>query len=394
MTRRSVAAPTSSCRVKKWVVAVVSGALVSGALSLFVVPSGASAVIETDQCPYGYTTQASVFFGAGGTSPGVPNYDIGNGCTIMDEIMAGAPFSSHGQFVKTVARVTNKLVEDGVITDAERADILRDAGKSDVGRPYPVTGTRAVDLSRIGLVGYTVRATMPGDAEGTLAALAECGFQNIEPSGSVGNFYGYTAAELAPLTDAAGLAVPSLGVSQSNLENNIDGVISEAHAIGAEYVRISGSSSWSLEDYSRAAAMLNEVGARLKDEGITVAYHNHAYEFETVEDGVSGYDVLVRETDPALVTMELDVYWSAAGGVDAVDLFGTYPGRFQLLHLKDRAPDGSFADVGAGTIDFAEIFAHASLAGVEYGFTEHDNPRPDGVTSSCASLSYLMELRY
>ena len=194
-----------------------------------------------------------------------------------------------------------------------------------MGKPHPVTATRSVDLSKIGLVGYTVRAQMPADPGGTLATLVDCGFQNVEFSGSAGNFYGKTAAQLAPLADAAGINVPSLGVSQANLENNLDTVIAEAHAIGAEYVRISGSSRWTLADYSNTAAILNEVGAKLKAEGITVAYHNHGYEFETEENGVTGYDVLVRETDPELVTMELDVYWAASVGVDAVELFQTYP---------------------------------------------------------------------
>ncbi|MFD2793079.1 sugar phosphate isomerase/epimerase family protein [Promicromonospora vindobonensis] len=379
----------TSHRTKKWLVAAVSGVL-----SLPLVASGAAAAPAADACAYGYSAGQSVFFGAGEAATGVPNYDTGNGCTVMDEIMADAPFSSHGQFTSTVVRVVSDLERAGILTDAERSSISRAAAVSEVGAPNPVTGTRSVDLSKIGLVGFTVRATMPTDAEGTLAALAECGFQNIEPSGRVGNFYGYTSAELAPLTDAAGLAVPSLGVSQSDLENNIDGVIAEAQAIGAEYVRISGSGSWTLADYSRTAAILNEVGATLKANGITVAYHNHGYEFETVENGVSGYDVLVRETDPELVTMELDVYWAASAGVDAIELFNTYPGRFELLHLKDLAADGSFADVGEGTIDFAEIFASASLAGVRYGFTEHDRPSPDGITSACTSIGNLAELRY
>ena len=369
-------------------------AAATGALLLPLIPSGALAATATDACTYGYSAESSVFFGAGAAASGVTNHDVGSGCTLMDVIMADAPFANHGQFVGKVARVTADQARTGVITDAERAAIVTAAAASEVGSPHPVTGTRSVDLSRVGLVGYTVRATMPSDAEGTLAALAGCGFQNMEPSGAVGSFYGYTAAELAPLTESAGIAVPSLGVSQSNLENDLDGVIAEAQAIGAEYVRISGSSRWTLADYSRTAAVLNEVGAKLKEAGITVAYHNHGYEFETEENGVTGYDVLVRETDPELVTMELDVYWAASTDTSATDLFARYPGRFELLHLKDIAEDGSFADVGAGTIDFAEIFANASLAGVEYAFTENDQPRPDGVTSACTSLAYLTDLQY
>src|SRR5690606_20210063 len=193
-----------------------------------------------DACAYGYTSEATVRFGADADS-GVPNRDTGDGCTVMDEIMARAPFASHGRFVAAVASVTRGHVRHGVLTHAERAAVVRAAAASRVGRPHPVTGRRSVDLSAIGLVGYTVRATMPADAAGTLGALAACGFRNIEPSGSAGNFYGYTAAELAPLTRDAGLTVPSLGVSLGNLQDDVELVAAEAHAIGARYVRVSGS---------------------------------------------------------------------------------------------------------------------------------------------------------
>ncbi|WP_285103466.1 sugar phosphate isomerase/epimerase [Promicromonospora sp. MEB111] len=376
-----------------WLAAAVAATL---SLPVLAAPAGAAetgAPAGTSACAYGYTSQATVWFGADADS-GVPNRETRSSCTVMDEIMADAPFASHGAFVRTVASVTRGLVRERVLTGGERRDVVHAAAVSEVGRPHPVTGGRSVDLAAIGLVGYTVRATMPTDAAGTLAALAACGFRNIEPSGSAGNFYGYSAAGLAPLTEAAGLEVPSLGVSLSNLQNDVDLVVAEAHAIGARYVRVSGSGSWTLADYSRTAAILNEAGERLSAEGIRVAYHNHGFEFETAENGVTGYDVLVRETNPAFVTMELDVYWAASTDTAATDLFARYPGRFELLHLKDIAEDGSFADVGAGTIDFAEIFAAAPLAGVRYGFTEHDQPSPDGVTSACTSLGYLAGLRY
>lgn len=362
------------------------------ALTIPLAPTGANAA-EGDACVYGYSPDSSVFFGIGAGDSGVTNYDAGDGCTVMDLVMDGTPFKNHGQFVSTVNKVTNELLRDGVLTQDEKSDITAAATASEVGKPLPVTGTRSVDLDRIGLVGFTVRADMPDAPAETLAALAQCGFRNIEPSGRAGNFYGMTAAELAPLTEAAGFNVPSIGVSIGNLENDLDLVIAEAQAIGAEYVRVSG--GWdTLAEYSANAEILNTAGAALEEFGIKVGYHNHGREFEVLEDGITGYDVLVRETNPDWVTMELDVYWAGSVGTHAVDLFETYPGRFELLHLKDLAEDGSFADVGEGTIDFAEIFAKAPLAGVQYGFTEHDRPTPDGITSACNSLSNLIELRY
>ncbi|MEV1328572.1 sugar phosphate isomerase/epimerase [Micromonospora costi] len=361
-------------------------------------PAPASAATDTraataDSCPWGYTSSTTVAFGRNRADSGVPNRDLGNGCTILDAVWAEAPFLDHGSFVRAVSRVATGLRKDGVVTGKESRSIVRAAARSPIGTPQPETGTRALPDTRIGLVLYTVRATMPSAPEATLAALASCGYRNAEPSGAVDNFYGRTATGLAPVVADAGLSVPSIGIGLGDLQNNLDGVIANARAFGARYVRISGSGSWGLDDYSEVAATLNAVGARLKQAGITVAYHNHGFEF-TARDGVRGYDVLLRETDPKLVAMELDLYWAASVGVDPVELISQHPGRFSLFHVKDMAADGSFADVGEGTIDFARIFAYSRMAGVEYYLTENDSPRPDGVSSACDSYANLRALRY
>ncbi|SDU83718.1 ThuA domain-containing protein [Jiangella alkaliphila] len=343
-----------------------------------------------DRCFGGYSTDVPVWFGEGSDS-GVPNRDSGDGCTIMDLIEHEQPFTNHGDFVRTVEGITSGLVGDGVLSHRERASIVRAAAGSEIGKAVELDGDRQVPADKIGVVGFTVRATMPApNTEATLAALATCGYLNMEPSGGL---YGYTGAQLGALIDAAGMQAPSVGLDLGQIENDIEGVIQTAKDLGARYVRISGSAGWDAEDYSRVADVLNEQGARAKEEGITLAYHNHDFEFR-FEDGVRLYDVLVRETDPNLVDMELDLYWAVDGGVDPVGLIQQYPGRFSLLHVKDRAADGSFADVGEGTIDFARIFAHSTLAGVDYYFTENDQPRPNGISSACDSRAYLETLRY
>ncbi|WP_298330450.1 ThuA domain-containing protein [Haloactinopolyspora sp.] len=344
-----------------------------------------------DRCYAGYPTDVPVWFGEQSDS-GVPNYDVGDGCTIMDVIEHEQPFDNHGHFVRTVGELTSRLRTEGVITARERAAIVSAAASSGIGTdPVRDDPDRAVPDDKIGVVGYTVRDTMPApDTEATLQALAACGYRNIEPSSGL---YGYTGAELGALITGAGMAAPSVGLGADQIENDIDGVIETAKGLGASYVRISGSGSWSLADYHHIADVLDEAGAVAKAAGITLAYHNHGFEFE-IQDGVRPYDVLVRETDPNLVTMELDLYWAVDAGADPVELFRQYPGRFALLHVKDRAADGSFADVGEGTIDFARIFAYGRLAGVDYYFTEHDQPEPDGISSACDSYANLRELRY
>ena len=378
----------TATRKRWWLLAAAAAA----ALAIPLVPAGAVAA-EADACAYGYTASSSVFFGAGSASSGVANYDTGDGCTVMDEVMAGAPFANHGTFVSTVNEVTNDLRTKGILTDAERSDIANAAAGSEVGKKVQVNKQRSVDLSRVGLVSGTAGtidgATLTTNPAVNLAGLANCGFQNIEFSGAVGRYHAHTAETLAPLAGAVGIDVPSIGVSLNDLKTNLAGVIRDAQAYGAEYARFSPPGNWSLADFSREAKELNEIGKNLAPYGIKVGIHNHQSEFQTVENGVTGYDILLRETDPEFITMEIDIGWSVSAGADTVELFQTYPGRFELLHFRDLTDldvPGVFSPVGEGAMDLAEVFAHYSLGGVEYGHTEHN--------AACQSLGNLAELRY
>jgi sugar phosphate isomerase/epimerase len=103
--------------------------------------------------------------------------------------------------------------------------------------------------------------------------------------------------------------------------------------------------------------------------------------------------VLLEETDPQLVSFEIDLYWTVHGGGDPLDYFDRHPGRFSLCHVKDRTADGEMVDVGAGAIDFAAIFARSQQAGLEYFFVEHDEPA-DPLASIAASHDYLRTLTF
>jgi len=109
---------------------------------------------------------------------------------------------------------------------------------------------------------------------------------------------------------------------------------------------------------------VNRAGETSKKLGIQFAYHNHDFEF-TPLNGRLPYHILLAETDPELVKMEMDLYWITKGGQDPVEYFDRHPGRFPLVHVKDMDQNGEIADVGSGTIDFARIFARSEGAGVE-----------------------------
>ncbi|RYD69534.1 MAG: sugar phosphate isomerase/epimerase, partial [Sphingobacteriales bacterium] len=124
--------------------------------------------------------------------------------------------------------------------------------------------------------------------------------------------------------------------------------------------------------------------------GIQMAYHNHDFEFKDF-DGKTGFDILLAETDPGLVKIEMDIYWVVRGGADPVDLFKKHPGRFPLWHVKDmdKTDPGRNTEVGTGKIDFKKIFAHAKLAGLDFPFVEQENFTIDPYESIAKSAAYL-----
>ena len=108
-------------------------------------------------------------------------------------------------------------------------------------------------------------------------------------------------------------------------------------------------------------------------------------------DGQVPYDVLLDETDPALVDFELDLYWIRTGGRSELEYFERYPGRFTLWHIKDMDTEGQMADVGDGVIDFAALLDRDDT-GVRYGFVERDDsPDPEStIRRSHAALAQML----
>ena len=152
------------------------------------------------------------------------------------------------------------------------------------------------------------------------------------------------------------------------------------------------------------AATLNANGRIAQKFGMKMLIHNHTGEFEKLSDSPrTSYEVLIEETDPALVTMQVDIGWVYVAGLDPIDLFKKYPGRFELWHLKDifglkkvsptlgpnaRVSSMTFVPVGVGQIDFKKVFDNAALAGLKHFVIEQDNAANWGDSLSAARVSY------
>ena len=232
---------------------------------------------------------------------------------------------------------------------------------------------------------------MAEDFEGTLAQLAEIGFTEMEFAG----YHGKTPFEVRNILDSFGLTTPASHVPLQAIRENLDREIETAVALGQEYMVLPflPENERSLDSYRRVADLLNRVGEKTREAGITMGYHNHNFEFDIHEGGRIGYDILTSETEPDLVMFEMDLFWAEDAGYDASFFFLKHPGRFPMIHVKDRAGSGEMVDVGRGYIDFQEIFSYGSKGGFKHYFIEHDNPT-DGIDSMAYSYNTVRNLRF
>ncbi|MCY4357539.1 MAG: sugar phosphate isomerase/epimerase [Gammaproteobacteria bacterium] len=245
-------------------------------------------------------------------------------------------------------------------------------------------------VSRIGLQLFTLRQEMFADFAGTLASVAELGYQEIEFAG----YFSRSASEVRHLLEANGLNSPAAHIPLNRVQSNLQAEIDFAAELGQKFivVPIVPPEERSADDYRRHAETLNRAGEAMHQAGIRIAYHNHSFEFDDSNDQYP-FDILLNETDPELVDFELDLYWIVKAGVDPIPYFEKYPGRFSLLHVKDMNDRGQITEVGSGIIDFPALFSYEETAGFQHYFVEHDNPE-DGLTSVASSIGGLRSFRF
>lgn len=245
-------------------------------------------------------------------------------------------------------------------------------------------------ISKVGVQLYTIRDALTKDLDGSLARVAEIGYREVELAG----YRSHTVAEFKAALDRHGLVAPSTHIAIERIRDELAAVLDEAHTLGHQYVvapNISDEKS-GLEGYRKAADVLNHAGQIAKQSGIGIAYHNHGTELTPI-DGQRPYDVLLERTDPALVAMEMDIYWMVTGGGDPLAYFSRYPGRFRMVHVKDMdaTPKHAMTEVGKGVIDWKTLFA--ADPAIEHYFVEHDNAT-DPFASIATSYAYLSKLEF
>ncbi len=258
----------------------------------------------------------------------------------------------------------------------------------------------AYDKKYIGLQLYTVRDHMGKDVAGTLAKVAQIGYNSVEAGYGAGKYYGQTPADFAALLKQNGLIMPSahyqLGegqTAQGTILTGWDKAVDDAASVGQKYMVcawLSPAERGNLDHFKKLADDFNKAGETCKKAGIQFCYHNHDFEF-IQENGKYPYEILLENSDKDLVKMEIDLYWLTKAKQDPIALIEKHPGRFPMWHLKDmdKTDKQMFTEVGNGIIDFKKIFEHNKKAGLKYFFVEQDICPGDPFVSITESITYI-----
>jgi sugar phosphate isomerase/epimerase len=267
----------------------------------------------------------------------------------------------------------------------------------------------------IGLQLYTVRDAVAKDLPGTLRAIADIGYREVELAG----IPAISAPELRKILTGYGLSAPSMHASMADLQTGLQQRIDYAKALGTEYLVcsfpwtadsrfrdnpgkavVSLASGITLDDWKWNAEQLNKIGGVAAKAGLRCGYHNHNMEFRSY-DGVVAYDELLRLTDPALVMMEMDLAWVVTAGVDPVKYLKKHADRISLLHVKEVRKDlrvmvdrvqAQTTEVGSGKIDWKHVFKAMDAKNIAHYFVEQENFERTPLEAVRVSFDYLHEL--
>ena len=285
-------------------------------------------------------------------------------------------------------------------------------------------------LDKIGLQLFSIPKLLEKDFAGTMKMVSQIGFKEIEFFGpypfstdeardrwksivpSVGfsgsGYFGLSIQDVKKILDDNGLTSPSMHTDLTTLRNRMPQMAEAAHTLGQTYVVLpSYETQTSLDGYKKLADTFNEIGASAQKNGIRFAFHNHGNGLKEMQ-GKIPLDLLLEQTDPKTVYLQMDIYWTTAGGIDPVALLDKYPGRYRLMHLKDMKKLAHFSgdggdpkqwielwplmtDAGSGVLDLKSIVSHGKKSGVEHFILERDL-LPDPDIALVKSYKYLAQL--
>jgi sugar phosphate isomerase/epimerase len=257
---------------------------------------------------------------------------------------------------------------------------------------------------KIGLQLFTVNSAMNRDPVASLDRVAAMGYEEVETYGFdpvALTYYRIPARDFARRLQDRKLPTPSghydlqryLNTSADEMNGYVDRCAEGARVLGQRYITwpVLDAASRTLDGYKLVAQRLNAIGARLAKSGLHVAYHNGGGDF-VEQNGQVGYDIILRETDPALVKLQIDLYWLAYDSKQPARYwFKRAPGRFEMWHVKDmHKVSRDYTELGNGTIDYRQIWPDAAMSGMKHFFVEQGgNFAVDSMQSAIDGIAYV-----
>lgn len=237
--------------------------------------------------------------------------------------------------------------------------------------------------SPIGVQAYTYRNSFPISVVATLDTIKALGITEMEGP----NPKNSSPEEFKKLLDERNISMPSIGADYNLIAKDPEAVVKQAKFFGSKYVMVAWiphSKTFTIEDSKKAVDDFNRVGKVLQENGITLCYHNHGYEFGPYRDGTL-FDYIAQNTDPKYVSFEMDVLWAFHGGADPAKLLYKYKGRWKLMHLKDirkgvandltgGTDTKNDVALGTGQINIPEVLKAAKAVGIQHYFIEDESP--------------------
>jgi sugar phosphate isomerase/epimerase len=257
----------------------------------------------------------------------------------------------------------------------------------------------------LGLQLYSVRALLPKDYDGTLKEIGALGYREVEAAG----YFNHTPAEVKQAVAAASLHLVSAHHSSDDLHKKLDEIIAFDKEIGVGYIICASpgfkdpstpknpdrNHAYTLDDWRWNADQFNQIAEKVIAAGMRFGYHNHTMEFHEI-DGVVPYNELLRLTDPAKVTFEMDCGWVVVGGANPIDYLKNYPTRISMLHIKDFKPGTNPplpAELGQGRIDYTPILVEAAKSGnIKHCFIEQEGFNMPPMQSLKVDADYMHKL--
>lgn len=270
---------------------------------------------------------------------------------------------------------------------------------------FTVTAIAGDFSGEAGLQLYSLRDSFKKDVPGSLDKVKAFGIHEVELAG----LYDMQPDALLKKLSARGLKPFSMHFQYGALEKDLPKCVADAKALGLKFVACPWiphvPAMFGMESVDKAAADFNKWGEAFAKEGITFAYHNHGYEFKPITEGgeKTFLDALMEKTNPKFVSFEMDVFWVVHPGADPVKFLNKYPGRWQLMHLKDiqkgartgvytgHAPNEQSVALGTGQVRWPAVLSAASKAGVKHYFIEDEHPAAEQQIPE--TLKYLQTLK-